>query len=189
MTRLLATLIAAAAACAISGIAAAQNTNELQTGTTSHKSDWELEQERRNFKEGAVRLPAYPKPESLIEFTAGPNTRFRFFIDPASLTLEPDGVVRYTLVARSPSGFANVTYEGMRCSSASYKVYALGDAGRWTVRDSEWRALRSAAVQRWHTELSAEYFCPKSGSILSVEEGLDALRKGGHPGRAAKSGF
>ncbi len=182
--------VALAALSATAGIVAAQNTNELPTGGSgAHKSDWEREQERRNWKEGEVPLPAYPKAEGLIEFTAGPDSRFRFFIDPASLSLSADGVVRYTLIARSASGFANVSYEGMRCSPASYKVYALGHEGRWTLRESEWRAIRGGSVQRWHAELSADFFCPKSGSILSADEGLDALRKGGHPGRAAKAGF
>ncbi len=169
--------------------AAAQNTNDLPASSNLNKSDWEQEQERRNWKEGQVRLPPYPKADGLIEFKVGVGHNFRFFIDPASLSLEPDGVVRYTLIARSPSGFANVSFEGIRCSTKSYKVYALGHDGSWTVRESEWREIQPRAVQRWHNELSWQYFCPNRASILSREEGLDALRKGGHPGRAAQSAF
>lgn len=153
------------------------------------KSDWELEQERREWKEGEVSLPAYPRAGGLIEFFVSGATSFRFFIDPASLSLGSDGVVRYTLIARSPSGVANVSYEGIRCATGSYNVFALGNDGRWAARQSEWREIEPRSVQRWHNELRGRYFCPNRGTILSTGEGLDALRRGGHPGVAPKAGF
>jgi hypothetical protein len=145
------------------------------------KSDWELEQERRDWKESDVKLPAYPKAEGLIEFFVSGATSFRFFIDPASLSLELDGVVRYTLVARSPSGVSNVSFEGIRCATNSYKQFALGSDGRWAARQSEWRQIEPRFVQRWHNELRSQYFCPSGAAIQSAEEGLNALRRGGHP--------
>jgi hypothetical protein len=146
------------------------------------KSDWELEQERRDWQESEVRLPAYPRTDGLIELYVSGATSFRFFIDPASLLLESGGVVRYTLVARSPSGVTNVSYEGIRCANGSYRVFALGNDGRWAARQSEWRQIEPRSVQRWHNELHSRYFCPSSGAIQSAEEGIDALRRGGHPG-------
>lgn len=146
------------------------------------KSDWELEQERRDWKESEARLPAYPKTDGLIEFFVSGAASFRFFIDPASLSLESDGVVRYTLVARSPSGVTNISYEGIRCANGSYRVFAHGNDGRWAVRQSEWRQIEPRAMQRWHNELRSQYFCPIGAIISSANEGLDALRRGGHPG-------
>jgi hypothetical protein len=150
-----------------------------QGGSSNQKSDWELEQERLNWKEGEIKLPAYPKTEDLIEFFVSSASSFRFFIDPASLAPGRDGVVRYTLVARSASGVANVSYEGMRCSTNSYKLYALGNEGRWSVRESEWRAIEPRSVQRWHLELRTRYFCPGNAQIYTAAEGLDLLRSGG----------
>lgn len=144
------------------------------------KSEWEKEQERRGWKEGEVKLPAFPGTEGLIEFPVV-GGRFRFFIDPASLAVGPDGVVRYTLVARSPSGFANISYEGIRCDTRSYKVFALGNDGRWTAKNTDWRRIESKSVQSWHYELRVNYFCPDRRPIETVAEGLDALRSGGHP--------
>ena len=148
---------------------------------TVHKSDWEQEQERREWKEGEVKLPAYPKAEALVEFFVSGATSFRFFIDPASLSLGADDVVRYTLIARSPSGVSNISYEGIRCTTGSYNVFALGNDGRWAKRVSEWREIEVKSVQRWHNELRSRYFCPNRLSIATVAEGLDALRRGGHP--------
>jgi len=132
--------------------------------------------------EAEVRLPAYPRADGLIEFQPSGGARFRFFIDPASLALESGGEVRYTLVARSPAGLDNVSYEGMRCAAGAYKVYAHGNDGRWAAgRQSGWRRIEPRTVQRWHNELHSNYFCPLGAPVLSAGEALDALRGGGHP--------
>jgi hypothetical protein len=149
--------------------------------STGRKSDWEEEQEKRNWRDSAFKLPDFPKMEGLIEFPVSAVSNFRFYVDPASVAREADGVVRYTLVARSPSGFANISYEGIRCTTNSYKIYAYGNDGRWTVRESEWRTIEPRAIQRWHLELRSRYFCPRYIQILTAEEGVDALRRGGHP--------
>ncbi|MBI1943289.1 MAG: CNP1-like family protein [Betaproteobacteria bacterium] len=175
MRRLLPALLAALAAQA-----AAQNTNDPRVPTTG-KSDWELRQEERDWKEGEVGLPAQPRGDALIEFPVSAASRFRFFIDAPSLSVNADGVVRYTLVARSASGHDNVSYEGMRCGSNSYKVYAYANAGAWSRGDADWKAIESRGIQRWHNELRDRYFCPLRLPIASAAEGLDALRRGGHP--------
>ncbi len=148
------------------------------------KSEWELEQERLNWKEGELKLPAYPGAKGLIEFFVSGTTSFKFFIDPASLSVGADGVVRYTLVARSPSGVANISYEGVHCRTKAYRVFALGHDGRWVTQDSRWRDTESKSIQRWHVELRTRYFCPDGLSIATAAEGVDALRRGGHPGIA-----
>jgi hypothetical protein len=146
------------------------------------KSDWEQEQERRDRKDSEVKLPAYPKADGPIEFFVSGATSFRFFVDPASLSVEPDAVVRYTLVARSPSGVSNVSYEGIRCGKdPQYTVIALGNDGRWAARESEWRPIEFMSIQRWHNELFRRYFCPNGAAISTAAEGVDALRRGGHP--------
>jgi len=163
--------------------AAAQNTNELApAGTASGKSEWEEEQEKLNWKEAAVTPPPYPGDADLVEFQVSSGTTFRFFIDPASLSVGPDGVVRYTLVARSPSGVANVSYEGIRCSSRSYKIFARGAGGRWSPRQGEWQPIEVKMIQRWHNVLYWEYLCPNHRPIETAAEGVQALRQGIHSG-------
>jgi len=165
---------------AVIGAAAAQNVN-APAAPAGTKSDWELEQERLNWKEIDTQLPPYPKDATLIEFRVSSDTRFRFFVDAASLSSGPDGVVRYTLVAKSPSGYANVSYEGIRCTAKEIKVFATGGDGRWTARESAWRPIEPRAFQRWHNELFTWYLCPNRLPIESASEGADALRRGGHP--------
>ena len=150
--------------------------------TGQPKSDWEVEAERRGWKEGDYKLPEQPKSQDLIEFYVSATTDFRFFVDPQSLSVGKDGVVRYTLLARSPSGAENITYEGIRCSAGSLRVYAYGRAGgSWAERDSDWRPIEAKTTQRSHHALWREYFCPHRVPIFDVAEGIDALRRGGHP--------
>jgi hypothetical protein len=138
--------------------------------------------EDRNWRDIEVKLPAYPKADGLISFSVSDVPNFRFFIDAASISVESGGEVRYTLVARSPSGVDNVSYESVRCNPAGFRAYAQGYDGRWVLRPSERRDIEPRAVQRWHFDLHRYYFCPSgSGAILSVAEGLEALRNGGHP--------
>lgn len=143
------------------------------------KSDWEREQEQRDWREGEVKLPAYPKREDLIEFPVSAASSFRFHVDRASLSVGADGVVRYTLVARSAAGVENVSYEGIRCSGRIYKVYAFGrDNGAWSrPAETDWRPAESV----WTRALRRDFFCPLGIAIGDVAEGLDALRRGQHP--------
>lgn len=65
-------------------------------------------------------------------------------IDPATVTITPGGVVRYVVIATSPSGAMNVMYEGIRCASAEYRVYARhhGERGWLPAQDREWKSLQ-----------------------------------------------
>jgi hypothetical protein len=84
------------------------------------------------------------------------------------------------LVSRSPSGVENVTYEALRCNGQQ-RVLATGNAdGTWSARPGEWRDIpRQAVVPA--SKLKQLYFCPHNDPIQSAAEGVDALRRGGHP--------
>jgi hypothetical protein len=139
--------------------------------------------EDKPFEEQQASLPAYPVAESLIRIDVGPATAFEFFVDPASVSVGKDGVIRYTLVARSSSGAMNVSYEGIRCASGERKLYAFGRADKtWApARRSDWARISSAQVNRQHATLADEFFCPVRGAVRSDEEAVAALKRGGHP--------
>jgi hypothetical protein len=149
------------------------------------QSDWERAQEAKNWHEEHIALPPYPKRGDLVEFDAGPGTDFRFFVDSTSLSVGADGVVRYVLVARSPQGAENVSFEGLHCGDAEYKVYATGRSDRrWVAaRGARWRPVAERAGP-WRRTLADDYFCPGKSPILSAAEGIEALKRGGNP-RAA----
>jgi hypothetical protein len=135
-----------------------------------------------------VVLPAYPKRADLLPFFVSATTTFEFFIDGSAISSGDDGVVRYALVARSAQGAESVTYEGIRCDTKEYRIYATGVDERWVPRPSPWRPIEPRSIQRWHNALLREYFCPFGNPIRSAAEGVDALRRGDHPSRPQTGG-
>ena len=103
-------------------------------------------------------------------------------MDSASLSVGDDGVVRYVLVARSPQGAENISFEGLRCSSGEYKIYAIGRSDRsWErTRDAQWRSIVPRA-ESWHRVLANYFFCPIRSPIRTAAEGVQALERGGNP--------
>jgi hypothetical protein len=68
------------------------------------------------WKEEAVVMPSYPPADNLLEIDLSlPEFPFTLFIDPQSLSVGKDRVIRYTAVLRSRNGVENVSYEGIRC--------------------------------------------------------------------------
>ena len=161
----------------------------LLTGCSSSgpKSDWERANEGKLAGEEAKAqaediIPTPPNRRGeLIEFSAGPTTTFRFFIDAQSLSVDSQGIVRYVLVALSPEGVENVTFEGLKCETDEVRIYALGRDGAWVGRPGDWRKIDARTATRWHYELSHNFFCPQRDPIASANEGIRALREGGHP--------
>jgi hypothetical protein len=94
--------------------------------------------EEKGFKEIEVALPSYPHEPGLLEFQPRRNSENRFYIDRNSVSIGSDRVVRFSVVIKSASGVLNTSYEGMRCKTSEYKVYAYGaENGEWIKpRDS-----------------------------------------------------
>jgi len=140
------------------------------------------------WKEVEAKLPRYPKPESLLSFQVSPAIPLSYFIDAESITPGPDGVVRYSLVVRSPSGAENVTFEGMRCTTRERKLYAFGRPDNtWSRnRHALWEPITVGVRQAEHRLiLYKEFFCPEKVMVSSRDEAIRALQDGMHP-RAAE---
>ena len=147
------------------------------------RPDTEMLLNERDWQEKGIRLPEFPHPDRLVEFYVSAATSFRFFIDPQTLSIGDDGVVRYVLVARSASGVENIRFEGIRCATGELKQYATGRSdASWAARlDAEWVPIEPKTVNRQHQALRRQYFCPQGVPIRTAAEGIDALRRGGHP--------
>lgn len=114
-----------------------------------------------DWQEGEYTLPPPPSEDSLKPFEVSATTPNRFFIDERSVSMGRDGVVRYVLVVRSPSGAENVTFEGIRCATAERRLYASGrKSGEWTpMKVSEWQPIGDNTYNRPRAALAYEYFC------------------------------
>ncbi len=126
-------------------------------------------------------LPQYPQPENYLPFEVSETTSFAFFVDAKSLSVGADRVVRYTIIAKSPDGALNISFEGMRCAEREFRIYAFGRADKtWSEeRNSKWKAIRSGPRNAQRAVLYSDYFCPTTGDILTAEEGVRALKSGG----------
>lgn len=134
----------------------------------------------RAWSEAPVVLPAAPVEADLLPFEVSAASTNHFFIDRRSLSVGPDGVVRFTAVIRSPGGANNVTYEGIRCATAERRLYATGRvAGDWApARVARWARIEMGGANHYHAALFAEYFCRNGGQTPVLREVLDALERG-----------
>lgn len=148
-------------------------------------SDWERQHPELLATAETLKPPApppLPRPENLIEFYLAPTASLRYFIDSASLTtLYRQKEVRYVLVARSASGVENVSYEAIRCTGEHRLIATLNANRTWNMKGSEWRDIPRQTDLSTPSMLKRWYFCPHNDPIQSSAEGVDALRKGGHP--------
>lgn len=102
-----------------------------------------------DWKEVEAPQPAPLRTDRLIPLEM-PGSSLRYGVDPASITLTSDGIVRYIVVATSPSGAVNGFYEGIRCGTAETRLYARyhPDSGWVPVKDALWRSLHEARPAR-----------------------------------------
>ena len=121
-------------------------------------------QEPEYWKEGDSKLPPFPEEADLVAFRVDlPSSRFSHFIDGKHLAIGKDDVVRYTLVLRSKTGTDNVSFEGIRCDSAQYRVYAYGSRGTFTpLEPSSWQPIGEGDPDLAHRELQRFYLCEPS---------------------------
>lgn len=96
-----------------------------------------------DWKEVEVPPPASFSKDKLIPIEMPKYVSLRFGIDPATLAVTPDGIVRYVVVAINATGSINAMYEGIRCSTGEVKTYArYASNGQWSsVQDPQWRGL------------------------------------------------
>jgi hypothetical protein len=141
--------------------------------------DYELDEEKKDWKEIEAALPPYPKPENLIPFEGSSASSHRYFIDAPSLSIGKDGVVRYTLVIRTAGGAMNVSFEGIRCDMRQHRTYAFGHPGdKWSrARDAEWHRIDSSREQvRHQAVLHTDFFCSGKKPLKNSAEILQLLK-------------
>jgi hypothetical protein len=166
-------------ALAITGTALAQAPGRQPRDSAADTIDFT----EKALDELPLQLPAAPKPDDLLAFDPGRRTTLRFFVDPASLAVGKDGIVRFTVVVRGDGTASNVSYEAIRCRTRERKVYAYGRAdGTWQpARDPTWAKIGGPEIEGHRFVLYEDYFCPSRQIIASAREGVEALRSGGHP--------
>lgn len=125
-----------------------------------------------------AEAPAPPKfdPQRRVVIDMPRYVSMEFGVDPATLTIGPDGVVRYVMLAVSPNGGVTAFYEGIRCATGEVKSYARANTdGAWTlVKEPAWRGLNDRQPSKHALALAQQGACEGGSSARSA---ADIVRK------------
>ena len=146
--------------------------------------EYDFDENTKAWKEIQTRLPPYPKAENLVEFSVSSATSNRFYIDYNSIDVGADGVVRYTVLIRSPQGAETVSCEGLRCENGERQLYAFGHrdgkgGGQWSRnRFAKWELIPARQATSHQRELFFHYLCTvdTAGDLKKIQY---AVKHGG----------
>ncbi|MHB1123434.1 MAG: CNP1-like family protein [Ramlibacter sp.] len=128
-----------------------------------------------DWKESEAPAPPALRTTGLIPLEI-PGSQLRFGVDPASVSLAGDGVVRYVVVAAGSGGAVNGLYEGIRCSTGEYKVYARNAGSGWSMPGSDWRLLHDEPRSRHSLLVARTGACIGRGPNRSAAQIVRDLR-------------
>lgn len=138
--------------------------------------------DRVDWKEDPVPPPPAFKTNRLIDIEMPRGASVRMGIDPETITINRQtGIVRYVVVARGTSA-VNAFYEGIRCATGEYRVYARQvQGGEWSPADNEsWKSMRGQSnVMVQHPDrLARGGLCMGTGTPQSAIDAVRELRSG-----------
>jgi hypothetical protein len=90
-----------------------------------------------------------------------PGSSLRFGVDPASVAVGADRVVRYVVVATSPTGAVNAMYEGLRCTTGEVRIFARHnpESGWVPAQGSLWQPLHQVPNSRYSLQVARTGAC------------------------------
>ena len=138
--------------------------------------------DRADWKEDEVPPPPAYRTSRLIDIEMPRSATVRMGIDPDTIRINHDtGIVRYVVVARGPSA-VNATYEGIRCATGEFRIYARQVQGNpWTPNsDSSWKSMRgqSSVMVQHPFNLARGGLCIGTGVRQTVADMVRELKSG-----------
>lgn len=120
--------------------------------------------------------PAFSESR-LLPIEMPPYMSLKFGIDPGTIAITKDGIVRYVVVAHNRNGGGvNAFYEGVRCSTAEMKSYARYNNGAWQeITKQEWKRIDDLN-SRYTRALSTQGICRGNAPRNSVGEMVQNIR-------------
>lgn len=133
-----------------------------------------------DWKESEAPAPPAFSTNKLLPLAMPLYVSVTFGIDPATLAISPDGIVRYVVVTRNSSGSVNAMYEGIRCATGEVKTYArANDAGVWsTVATPVWRELTDNLPSKHAWVFARQAACDgRAATASNTADIIKALKK------------
>jgi hypothetical protein len=132
-----------------------------------------------DWKEQDAPPPPALRTTGLIPLEV-PGSTLRFGVDPASVAIGPDRVVRYVVVATSSTGAVNAMYEGLRCNTGEVRIFARHnpDSGWVAVQDSQWQPVHSTPNSRYSLQVARNGACMGDAPNGNAAQIVRDLRSG-----------
>lgn len=100
-------------------------------------------------------------------------------VDPATLAIGSDGVVRYVATMTNLSGSVSAVYEGIRCTTDEVKTYARWTPSSQWTRTSEpvWKEINSNLPSKHAFAIARQGACENHLAQSSVADIVRALQQ------------
>lgn len=131
----------------------------------------------------APPAPAFNK-DRLLPIDMPHYVTLQFGVDPVTLVITPEGIVRYVVVASNAGGSISAMYEGIRCSTGEVKTYArFASSGKWApVQDPQWRGLNDNLPSKHALALANQGVCESTTiaahSVAAIVKALSNPQQG-----------
>jgi hypothetical protein len=138
--------------------------------------------DRADWREDPAPPPPAYSTSGLVEIEMPRGSSVKMGVDPSTITINlATGIVRYVVVAHGPSA-VNASYEGIRCATGEYKVYARQTQGNpWSPSDEDrWKAMRgqTGVVVSYPYRLARDGMCVGNSVRHDVADMVRELRSG-----------
>ena len=145
-------------------------------------SDPERVAELADWREGEVPPPPAYSTSGLIDIDMPAGSSVKLGVDPKTIAIDQaKGIVRYVVVMRGPTA-VNASYEGIRCNTGEFRVYARQTQGNpWSAgAENDWKSLRlrSGVVVRYPYELARGGMCVGTSLPQTAADVVRELRSG-----------
>ncbi len=136
-----------------------------------------------NWRESVVPPPPAFDLKRFIRVDSPAGSSLSYGIDPVTLSVTPESVVRYVIAATSKDGGQNVMYEGIRCATGQHRVYArYNPISGWSpLQEGDWQSLYGSAATRHALTLALAGVC-KDRAVNRSAANIVRTLKGEQPG-------
>ncbi|MES2425143.1 MAG: CNP1-like family protein [Pseudomonadota bacterium] len=148
----------------------------LLLGATNVGAQWLADPS--DWKEAEAPPPPAFELKRLVRFEGPAYSSLQFAVDPATMAIGKDGVVRYVVVITSSSGTVNAMYEGIRCVTGEFKTYARHnpDSGWNKVQNAEWKSVFATSPSQHTLRLAKQGVCTNAAPASSVDAMVRELK-------------
>lgn len=132
-----------------------------------------------DWKESEVPPPPVFDLNRVLEIDMPRMMDLKYGIDPGTITITKEGIVRYVVVARreGADGAINAFYDGIRCATGEAKTYARYGGDGWKLTDNpQWKDI-SILNNRYTIAIARQAVCRSAAPRGSVSDMVQQLKK------------